>query len=162
MAARTASREPASIRSAIASACARSSLSFRKARWVNSPACARRARHERLDHQRPAVAMELEHVLARVGGGRREEERETGVDRLPAGIEKAREGRVPRPRQLPEHDRGDLRHLRAGETHDADTAPSRRRRGGHDGFRARHVPLASAKATAVFPAVSPRAAASVS
>ena len=43
MAARAACCEPASMRSATASACARSSLSLRKARWVNSPACARRA-----------------------------------------------------------------------------------------------------------------------
>ena len=43
IAARAASREPASIRSAIDSACARSSLSLRKARCVNSPGSARRA-----------------------------------------------------------------------------------------------------------------------
>ncbi len=66
----------ASIRSATASACARSSLSLRKARRVNSPGSARRrpmlaarfehARQQHLQHDRAAVALQFQHVFAGV------------------------------------------------------------------------------------------------
>src|SRR5882762_4348653 len=96
MAARSASREPASMRSAMASACARSSLSLRKARWVNSPARAELhgARDQRVDHHRPAVAVQLQDVLAGVGMRRGKEQRQARVDRLVLRVQKARKGHV--------------------------------------------------------------------
>ncbi len=145
MAARTASREPASIRSAIASACARSSLLFRKARWVNSPGSARRAaelhhpRHQRLENQRSTVAVQLEHMLAGVGVRAREEERQAGIDRLLRGIEEARESRPARQRQLAEQHGGDLGYPRTRNAYDPDAASSRRGRRRHDGVGAAHA-----------------------
>ena len=55
----------------MASACARSILSLRKARSLNSPARARRAPSchdaldQRVDHHIAAMALQLEHVLHR-------------------------------------------------------------------------------------------------
>ena len=89
---RAAASVLASIRSATASACARSSLSLRKARSVNSPGSARRRRGRRggrvAGRSRPrppgsapaaaaartgaAVRLQLEHVFAGVGMRRRE------------------------------------------------------------------------------------------
>ena len=88
---RAAASVLASIRSATASACARSSLSLRKARCVNSPGSARRkptaragfeaARQQQLQHHRPAVRLQLQHVFAGVGVRRRKVDREALVDR---------------------------------------------------------------------------------
>ena len=76
------------MRSATASACARSILSLRKARSVNSPGRARRAPSastrstSRSTITGTAVALQLEHVLAGVRMRAREEERDTDVDRM--------------------------------------------------------------------------------
>ncbi len=107
MAARAASREPASMRSATASACARSILSLRKARSVNSPG-ARAARAELqtaldqlLDDHRTAVPLQFEHVFAGVGMRPRKEQRDADVDRVAAARSmKRRERGVARRRQF--------------------------------------------------------------
>ncbi len=97
---RAAASVLASIRSATASACARSSLSFRKARCVNSPGSATRkptacagfeaARQQQLQHHRPAVRLQLQHVFAGVGVRRGKVDRQALVDRAAAASRNGR------------------------------------------------------------------------
>jgi hypothetical protein len=99
LALRAAASVLASMRSAIASACARSILSFRKARCVNSPGSATRrcrgtglqaARQQQLQHHRAAVRLQLQHVLAGVRVRRGEVDRQALVDGLPSARAKGR------------------------------------------------------------------------
>ena len=107
-AARAAVCEPASMRSATASACARSSLPFRNALGEIRPRAARaaerqQAREQHVEHHRTAVALKLEHVFAGVGLRRGKVQREACVNGFAIGIVKLRERGQPRPRQLAEH-----------------------------------------------------------
>ena len=96
------------MRSATASACARSILSLRKAR-SREFAGARAARAEReaafdqaFDHHRSAMPLQLEHVFAGVGMRAREKQRDADVDGTAGVVEKRRERGEARLRQLAE------------------------------------------------------------
>ena len=77
----------------------------------------------------------LEQRLAGVGMGRREVEREAGVERLAGAVAEGRErgaaGFGQAPRQQPG---GDRRHPRTRQTHHADAAAAGRGGGGDDGI----------------------------
>ena len=67
--------------------------------------CAARAEfegalHQRLQHHGPAVALQLQHVLAGVGVRGREVQHEPGIERRAGRVEEAREGGAARRRQL--------------------------------------------------------------
>ena len=106
LALRAAASVLASIRSAIASAWARSILSLRKARRVNSPGCGQpqadgraglqAARQQQLQHHRPAVRLQLQHVLAGVGMRRREVDGQALVDGRAVGGAEGQVGRFAR------------------------------------------------------------------
>ena len=68
------------------------------------------------------MTLQFEHVLAGVGMRRREIQREAAIDQLAVRLAEAREVGVARPRHAAEQDRGDLRHRRPGDPHDADAA----------------------------------------
>ena len=127
-AARAASAEPLSMRSAMASACARSSLSLRKARagefagLGHARAELQRAREQHVDDDRPAVTVQLEHVFAGERGRRGEEQREAVVERLPSASRNGAEHCAPRPRHFAENLARDLAAQRAGDADDADAA----------------------------------------
>ena len=146
---RAAASVLASIRSATASACARSSLSLRNARRVNSPGSASRrpnratgvdaALQNQLQHDRAAVALQFEHVLAGVGMRRRKVQRDAAVERVAGRIEERHVARVTRRQRLA----GERLHQRLGRSfagaaernpHDADSASAGRSSNGDDGI----------------------------
>ena len=93
-----------------------------------------RAGDERREHRWTAVTVELQHRLAGVGMGRREVERETGIDRLAGAVTEGRERRAAGFRQATsEQRRGDHRHPRTRQTDHADAAAAGRGGGGDDG-----------------------------
>src|SRR5205814_10279617 len=83
--------------------------------------------------------VQLEDVLAGIGMRRRKEQRQPRIDRILLCVEEACESRVPGLGKLPQHHGRELRHLRAGDAHDADAAASGWRCRGYDGVRASHV-----------------------
>lgn len=87
------------------------------------------------------MSLELQNMLAGVGMGGGEEDREARVDCFVFGIHKARERCAARGRELAENDSGYLRNLGPRNTDDADTAPSRRRRRRNDGVHLAHAPI---------------------
>ena len=109
----------------------------------------RHPRHQRLEHQRSAVAVQLEDVLAGVGMRPGEEEREAGIDRLLRGIEEASEAGAARQRQLAEQYGGDLGDPRTRDADDPDPASSGRGGRRHDGIGAAHADEATAGAAPV-------------
>src|SRR5688572_28575904 len=80
-----------------------------------------------LQHHRPAVALELEHVLPGVGARRGEVECEAFVEGYAARIAKAREMSAPRRRQTSKHALRELPHAGPGNAHYSDGAAPRRR-----------------------------------
>ena len=72
----------------------------------------RHPRDQCFEHQRSAVAVQLEDVLAGVGMRSGEEEREAGIDRILRGIEEAGKSGPARQRQLAEQHGGDFGHPR--------------------------------------------------
>ena len=162
-ASRAASCVAASMRSATASAWARSSLPLRNARSVNSPGPGRAraegehpAGHPVEDH-RPAVALELQRVLAGIGIGAGKPEGDSGVEGLAVAGEKPGGGRRP---GLGEPAHHAPRHLRgAGPAHPHDPDPAPARRGGDGGDGVRHPPAAATFALGAGAATRPGGAA---
>jgi hypothetical protein len=124
-------------------------LSLRKARSVNSPGRARRrrgsrgrriavalgggleaAREQQLHHDRPAVRLQLEHVLAGVGMRRRKVDRQAAVDRRALPVEEGHEGRVARLEARPQSAVASAGEALSGNADDADRAAPA---GGGDG-----------------------------
>ncbi len=98
-AARAACAVPLPIRSAMASACTRSSLSFRNARSENSPGRGRAGAEpdrrilQQGDDDRAAVRVQLEDGLAGERRWRRKIQRNTGVEARAVGVGEVAIGR---------------------------------------------------------------------
>ena len=91
-----------------------------------------RARDEQVHDDRAAVAVQLEHVLAREGIRRGKVDREPDVDRLAGAIREHGDRRMSRRRQLPQHAGPDRARLGAGDADDPDAAAAGRRRARDD------------------------------
>ena len=133
-AARAAVPVAASIRSATPSACARSSLSLRNAR-LREFARLREPRAEfeaALEDQRkdrgPAVAVQFQHGLARVRGGRGKPQRQPLIEHFATRIEKVRQRGKAWLQRAPDDAIDDARHVGTRHAHDADATAARRRR----------------------------------
>ena len=123
-AARAAAAVPASIRSAMASACAMSILPFKKARSLNSPGRAMRQpsssrRFNTISStEHAAMALQLQDVFAGVGSGRGKIQGQSPIERLALRVEEIRETCATRGGgSAPRIAGRDLRHAR---TRDAD------------------------------------------
>ncbi len=81
---------------------------------------------QQLQHHRPAVPLQLEHVLAGVRMGRRKVDRDALVDRAAVAGQERPVGRVPRRQRAPEQRRDDRRQVVPGDPHHADAAAPRR------------------------------------
>ena len=136
-AARAACTVPLSIRSATASACARSSFPFRNARWENSPGSARRAPrsdccfNQHLHDDRSAVGLKLEHRFSGEGCGRRKIKRNSRVYRLRVFVLESSRRCDSRWRHATEHLGCNHFRLRTGDSHNADAPLSWRCRRRH-------------------------------
>ena len=81
---------------------------------------------ELLDDHRATMALQLDHMLARIRKRPGKEQRDSDVDRIAVAIEEAGQGGVARDRQFADQCRRDLRRLRPGDAHDPDAAASGR------------------------------------
>jgi hypothetical protein len=72
------------------------------------------------------VTLQLEHVLAGIGLGPREKQRDADVDGVARPVEESRQRGVTRDGQLANERGGDLGRLRTRDAHDPDAAASGR------------------------------------
>ena len=84
------------------------------------------ALEQKLQHHRPAVPVQLQHVFAGKRMRRREEERQPLVDHRPMGVVKACERGHPRRRHPPEQRLDECCERRSRDPHHADAAAPRR------------------------------------